>query len=381
MSIVNEVLRSLLREDTEEIHLKDDPRWKGLFYSSHDRQDPKLLKSLKAFLKENKYARIVLYHGTSAKNEILPYKGLLPTSAKRRKSLQSGSGFVYLAVFPGMAEQFAKIAYPGDDIVVYRVSVPVNMLVADKDQLRNKTMWAHYAGPRDLASSLAVGLGAAVKGSIPPTMISVEKQSSSKIEEAATQQLDIPSFEEVWKDIQNDGDSVDREIEGRADDRENKVRFEDDTHLDPEDEENIEAFQKWILEDLKEDIEYQYDEIVETYKDLDGKSCWREMTLNKSIDPTKHEKIGIYWSVTESAAEAHWGNFKAGMVKVLYQAKVDISIIDWDGTLVARLNPSLGEMEQEVRFVDDKPIFIERVAIRERGKPLHWVEVNDWRKT
>ena len=66
-----------------------------------------------------------------------------------------------------MARTFAEMAYPGHDVAVYPVEVPVRMLVADTDQLKNKRMWSGFDGRTTLASSIAVGHGAQVKGDVP----------------------------------------------------------------------------------------------------------------------------------------------------------------------------------------------------------------------
>jgi hypothetical protein len=131
---------------------------------------PQELTQVKKFLRDNQYHKLVMYHGTSAKNNIED-QGLLPTSMKRRHSLQSTLGYVYLSLYPTNAKNFGELAYPGNPIVVYRVEVPVQLLQADKDQLCNQRQYACRDVGNSLAESLIYGHGARVKGSIPQYMI------------------------------------------------------------------------------------------------------------------------------------------------------------------------------------------------------------------
>jgi RNA polymerase sigma factor (sigma-70 family) len=141
----------------------NDPAWQDIAYASPSQES---ISRLKNWLKENPEAIVRMYHGTAAKHPIKE-QGILPTSANRRNSLQSRSGFVSLSIYPGMAKTFAEMAYPQQDVTVYPVEVPVRMLVADVDQLKNKRMWSGYTGGNSLAESIAIGHGAQVKGSIP----------------------------------------------------------------------------------------------------------------------------------------------------------------------------------------------------------------------
>ena len=139
--------------------------------------DPKAHKKFRQFLFQHKNDNIRLYHGTSSKHDVMN-KGLLPTSATRRLSLQSGSGYVYLSYDPQRALMFAQFGYPswgeGERYVVYAVTVPIRKLRPDPDQLRNKRMWGEHSDIGDtLADSLIYGAGARVKGRIEPWQISV----------------------------------------------------------------------------------------------------------------------------------------------------------------------------------------------------------------
>ena len=87
---------------------------------------------MKNWLREHKDDYVRLYHGTSISYDI-PYQGLLPTSARRRKSYQSESGYVYLSVWPSLARTFGEIGNPYSETVVYAVDIKVSDLRPDTD--------------------------------------------------------------------------------------------------------------------------------------------------------------------------------------------------------------------------------------------------------
>lgn len=156
------------------IDFSKHPRWHGVAYDSTP--EPALLKQLDRWLKNHPNAFVRLYHGTQADFPILE-QGLLPTSAKRRNSLQSRNGYVSLSIYPGMAKVFAETAFPGKAIQVYEVTLTVSRLVPDKDQLKNKRLYGGLEGIRDtLAHSLAYGHGAQVKGGIDRYALSVYRE-------------------------------------------------------------------------------------------------------------------------------------------------------------------------------------------------------------
>jgi hypothetical protein len=84
-----------------------------------------------------KMDKIILFHGTSKKNNIKD-EGILKTTARRKRSLQSRVGRVSLSLYPSTAQLFGELAYPGEEIEVYAVCVPFRDLIADTDQLANK---------------------------------------------------------------------------------------------------------------------------------------------------------------------------------------------------------------------------------------------------
>ena len=121
---------------------------------------------LKKWLNSHKDNTVRLYHGTDADIPVTQ-EGLKKTSAKTKRSLQSGTGNVYLTPFPTFAKAFGQFAYPDkENIAVYAVDVKVKDLHADKDQLKNKRMAGIDIGD-SLAASLLAGHSATVRRNIP----------------------------------------------------------------------------------------------------------------------------------------------------------------------------------------------------------------------
>lgn len=154
--------------DPDPVDFSSDPAWAdGTLVSP----TPENLRRLRRWLRENRARTARMYHGTDAALPV-PSQGLLPTSARRRRSLGSSTGRVSLSIYPGMARAFGELANPGRPIAVYAVDVPVSELRPDADQLRNKRLWGEDPSiGRDLASSIAHGHGAQVRGRIEPWRI------------------------------------------------------------------------------------------------------------------------------------------------------------------------------------------------------------------
>lgn len=147
------------------IDLKNhEPTMKYIYNDEPTRKD---VKEFQDILRCNKESYIILYHGTSEKNDIAK-EGLLRTNRKRRNSYQSESGYVYLSIFPSFARMFGEIAYPHDHVCVYAVRLKVRELLPDKDQLRNKRLFGNLDIGNTLSDSFIFGHGARVKRDIKP---------------------------------------------------------------------------------------------------------------------------------------------------------------------------------------------------------------------
>lgn len=131
---------------------------------------PEAVLRLARWLRANPDGWVRLYHGTAAHVPV-EAQGLLPTSTRRRNSLQSRSGYVSFSIYPGHAEMFALLAFPRRTVTVYGVDLRVRELVPDLDQLRNQRAWAERCVKPTLAHSLAYGHGAQVRGAVNATRL------------------------------------------------------------------------------------------------------------------------------------------------------------------------------------------------------------------
>lgn len=123
--------------------------------------------------KGNRYnmPSIKLYHGTSSEFDI-ENEGIFTTTTKRRNSYQSESGFVYLSMYKDSSKSFGDIGYPNSkSTTVYEVHIPLNLLLPDLDQLRNKRLHSSSLIGNSIGESFVFGNGARVKGNIPVYMI------------------------------------------------------------------------------------------------------------------------------------------------------------------------------------------------------------------
>jgi hypothetical protein len=150
-------------EKTYDFH--KDERFKHLFYGENFSE--KEFKEFSKFLNTHKEDYVLMYHGTSCDIPI-EEEGIKKTTGKTKRSLQSQPDFVYLSVFPGMGEKFAKMAYPNREICVYQVFIKIKYLRPDKDQLFNKEVYSGITLNPTLANSLVYGHGARVPRNIEP---------------------------------------------------------------------------------------------------------------------------------------------------------------------------------------------------------------------
>jgi hypothetical protein len=149
------------------INFHTDTRHHEWLYNSV-KSDGVEIKKLRRFLWNNRDGECILYHGTSAEIPVME-QGLKKTTLRTKKSLQSQSGYVYLSTFPSSARMFGEMAYPSKKVVVYQVRICIYELRPDRDQLRNRKVFAgEYIEKEDLATSLAIGHGARVKRQIWP---------------------------------------------------------------------------------------------------------------------------------------------------------------------------------------------------------------------
>jgi len=191
-----------------------------------------------------------------------------------------------------------------------------------------------------------------------------------KFQQSKLEQGKIPSFEELW-------DSC---LKFEA-----AVALEDDESNDLEGDE----WEEWFNTEAKEEIRSEYDAVIERYQNMDGHHCWRTVSLEfGKVDPVKQSQLGVYWAIDDRSAEVYFGDFSPSHngSEYMYEAVIDTRIIDWPGTLCARLIPGQGEAEQEIRFIQNAKIWVKSVTSL-NGTPFpdqmdldKFRTINDWRR-
>ena len=140
------------------------------------------------WLNRNKENYVRLYHGTASNNPISE-QGILRTTANRKKSYQSESGYVYLSRYPSSARLFGEMNNTTGRTAVYAVDVKIKELLPDTDQLNNQRAVGNNVG-NTLAESLIFGNGARVRRDIMPYELS-ETRFDSQIQYADQADFDF----------------------------------------------------------------------------------------------------------------------------------------------------------------------------------------------
>lgn len=169
----------------------------------------------------------------------------------------------------------------------------------------------------------------------------------------------IPSFNEIWNILKkSDG------FKHLVDD------FKGD--LERGDSENKMSELIRFYRNLKFDQKERYDEILHQYKRLNGQYCWRVIRLPINVKPEELPQLGVFWSVSENKAEAHWGRFGPKYpIQVTYKGIIDLKNIDWQSTIRSRMDMSMGDDEEEIRFIPHSKIFVESVYVEPFDKTIY----------
>lgn len=175
----------------------------------------------------------------------------------------------------------------------------------------------------------------------------------------------VPSWSEIWKNFTTNTDSFDR-------------AFKDMKLMLGGEFEDVDD--KAIMAAIEKEQLQKYHRIVEEYKELEGATCWRMITIPPNVDPTKIAQLGVYWATEEGAAEAHWGHKPGRHMEVTYDGIIDLHNMDWYGTMFARMDYVLGDDEKEIRFIKNSRIFITRCHTLYHGRVDRHI-INDWRRT
>lgn len=138
------------------------------------------------------------------------------------------------------------------------------------------------------------------------------------------------------------------------------------------DGQNIELlkdFQDWLYDDISVTIDDLKDVFISLISGniIEG---WREMSVNKKwltdLKNGKINKLGIFWSYEEDAAEPHWG-YGANKKYIRLKADININAIDWISTFRANLYPSLGEDEKEITMKENRNIKLVEMKLLENS--------------
>jgi len=131
-----------------------------------------------------------------------------------------------------------------------------------------------------------------------------------------------------------------------------------------------------LEEEAKDQLEYRYNEVVQLFKqELHGQDCWRAIRTN--ADPTKLTGLGIYWSYAEEGADAYDG----GEGKyVQFRAKIDMKYVNKPESIFLNMDPSIGELEKEIRFFPHSPIYVYDMEVQQANGQTKIIPINDWRR-
>lgn len=161
----------------------------------------------------------------------------------------------------------------------------------------------------------------------------------------------FPSWTDMWKSLINsDG------IQCNLHDMRDVVLRDggDDSDFD----------EKAALEQIEDEQRHKYFEVTQEYKHIDGDRCWREIVVPHAIDPRRLTQIGIYWAIADTAAEAHWaGHSGKPKLSCIYEGVINTDVVDWPGTMFARMDYTLGDDEQEIRFLKNSKLFVKYVKV------------------
>ena len=119
---------------------------------------------------------------------------------------------------------------------------------------------------------------------------------------------------------------------------------------------------------IRQDLARAYEDWSYKYKHLIRfpLHVYRAVSLDTPQDLTT-SGIGVYWTDSESHAQAHWGGGQ-GQTYILH-ATITEDAVDWDGTIVSNMDPSLGEDEQEIRL---KPgAYLTLLGFKEKSHGFH----------
>jgi hypothetical protein len=169
-----------------------------------------------------------------------------------------------------------------------------------------------------------------------------------------------------WEDLENDYYLSDEE----------KEEMMNDDNID-----ETERFKDW----LGGYVENRYNNVVNTISNEstfeNGRiKIWREMTVDENY--VKHllaqgKHLGIYWSFTGDAAEAHWGSNLNHAVMI--ETSVLENHVNREETILLNMSPSTGDEEKEIRLFKNTPLKIEAIQIAKDHGSYEFVDITPFK--
>lgn len=153
-----------------------------------------------------------------------------------------------------------------------------------------------------------------------------------------------------------------------------KLKLYGDLYPDEENEDEIDKTAKALA---KQELTANLQDLLWMYERFgDPLRLYRMITVQgrskKQLIQNIHLiHLGEFWAHKENAAEAHWGRFNSGFVKVMLYAEVPSHSVNWEHTLIKNMMPSYSA-EKEVEVHRGSPIHVTAIQIDGRK----WEKVN-----
>lgn len=195
-------------------------------------------------------------------------------------------------------------------------------------------------------------------------------------EQARRNAKPIPSWEEVWPMVQSDpsGDGYGHTEEWILDDNEEEIEetawdmLVDEQDIDAADPSELTAEQEARYNALREEAldalmeahyHKRYERVVHEVERLGGMEVYRLVSLPPTVHPATLQGLGRFWSLDPEKV----GLYGMGAEDVIeknrnwrFAARVDLRNVDLYGTVMAQMDPTYGEEEEEVLFFPHAPI-------------------------
>jgi len=136
-------------------------------------------------------------------------------------------------------------------------------------------------------------------------------------------------------------------------------------------EEFLEVYGEYFSAWLKEEIKYKVIDIIEEIEDrvvennmtiYRGMSVERKKDFSKLIYSNNYTELGVCWAHEKDSADAFSYSTDKNN-KIILEAKINITEVDWEATIELNLSPSLGEEEKEIRIFDNSVINLDKIII------------------